>query len=155
MSFTARMILLAVMPVIFMVSLVALDQFFIRNMIGALEKVEREIPVGQTLSRVVANQLNKIVWLERAFMAADINDTQAYDTAIDQYHSLAERNNTQLDEVGRHLRMLLITQRESREEVEALIAQVAELDEDYDSFHQLNLSYIALLDAGEIGAAED
>ena len=155
MSFTARMTVLALVPVIFMISLMALDQYYMRTMLGALTKVEDEIPVGQIISTIVANQLNKIVWLERGFLAADINDTEVFDQSVSRYRSLAEENQKLFSDLDRNFVKLRSTREDAREQIDALVAEVNNLETRYQEFDGLCASLAELLEGGDIVAAED
>lgn len=156
MSFAAKMTALVVVPVFFMLTVVALDQLYMRAMLDALAKVEGEIPIGQAISTIATNQLNKVVWLERGFLAAEINDEEVFNQAVQSYERLAAHNNTLFKETDMLLLAMKVAENEASDidNVNELYNDLKAIRTIYSQFDIGGSELLKLLRSGDVGEAE-
>ena len=147
-----------IMIMIVMMSVIALLSYFgVRNMNTLLHVfTEEDMPIYEAVNIVTNSQLKQATWLERALLAAEINDVEVLRAAVDEFENLSELAFNKL-KIARQTALLRLERESGAEENAALRelqSQLAVVENEYQSFHESCNDLLGLMRAGNITEAE-
>lgn len=155
MSFTIKMAIVVIIPISFMITGSIVDQVYMRNMLETLAKVEKQVPIGQAISNIETNHITKLVWLERGFMAAEINDEQVLMQAIKGFKNLHSYNNLLFNDAEYRLSIMELDEESlTDDDIGELLKNVQDIRLIYDEFNKSGTDLFTVLQAEDIGDAE-
>lgn len=154
MSFTIKMAIVIIIPISFMITGSVVDQIYMRNMLETLAVVEKQVPIGQAVSNIETNHITKLVWLERGFMAAEINDEQVLMQAIKGFKNLHSYNNLLFDDAENRLSVMELDEKNLSDDIGDLLKNVQDIRLIYDEFNNSGTDLFTMLQAEDIGDAE-
>ncbi len=152
MSFTKKMILIVVTPMLFIMLIIISDQLIIRNIQMTLVEIEDELPISQSISTIQAKHIEQLVWLERSLLAIEVEDTEV----------VAQANKT-FDRLGIQVKQLLGSiidslnvriEKDELSDMEELLTTTENIQRRYDRFYDRGRTLLEEIDTGNIIEAE-
>lgn len=156
MNFKTKIIITAGLPIIAMTIVAVMDQIYMRSMVDALESVEDEIPISQSIASITTNQLKQIIWLEKALLAADIGDMETLDAAIADYATLSSASQNKFGEIKKGKESLISQYgMSSKQDLVQSLEKIESIQMEYTSFKTGGDELLKLMRDGKVGEAAE
>ena len=153
-NFNKKILSIAGFPILAMIIGAIIGQIYMRDVVNTLKSVEDEVPINQAITTIITNQLNQIIWLEKALLAADIDDVETLEIAVKDFDRLSKDNLDLLETIKGNVQDLISDSEDSSDRLGLSLNDVEVINDKYISFYTAGNELLELMLNGKIGEAE-